>query len=192
MGILFAPAGIDPDADQKVKDFISSIIDHPSRATRQQIGIVRPLDDEVWPSASSAASGDRLSRFAIRPFARRALEHMVDEVLRHNLPGSARLRKPQTRARSRGIQPKSTIFPDTRKPRTNRLKDNWLIGKAYRSKGLTGLTRQSSIRLFVEFDGCRATEDQPTRWSAGGPPAWFHTLARNRSRDRATGRMPWP
>ncbi|HZL85745.1 MAG TPA: TetR/AcrR family transcriptional regulator [Candidatus Krumholzibacteria bacterium] len=95
MGILFRTGqGIDPEADQKVQDFIESIIDLIRRALQrgQQIGVVRQLDDELVAQCIFGSVKEIVFHgLQSGSFARRALEPMVDEVLRYNLRGFLRI-----------------------------------------------------------------------------------------------------
>ena len=94
MGILFRSGqGVDPDADQQVREFTTSIIDLIRKALQrgQQIGVVRPLDDELVAQCIYGSVKEIVFQgLQTGQFAKRALEPMVDEVLRYNLQGFLR------------------------------------------------------------------------------------------------------
>lgn len=94
MGILFRSGqGVDPDADQQVHEFTSSVMDLIRRALQrgQQIGVVRPLDDELVAQCIYGSVKEIVFQgLQSGRFAERAIEPIVDEVLRYNMQGFLR------------------------------------------------------------------------------------------------------
>lgn len=94
MGVLYRSGqGVDPDADQQVAAFTTSIISLIRRALRrgQELGVVRSLDDElVAPFIFGGVKEIVFQGLQSGHFSKRDVGPMVDEVLRYSMQGFLR------------------------------------------------------------------------------------------------------